>query len=125
MEKYFLIAIGGALGSMARYWMGSTIANRMGAKIPYGTFLINMLACAVIGFSITLLTRRAGWNPAWRFLLPVGFIGAFSTFSTYEWETYSNMRNGAFVLAIAYAIGSLVLGFVAVWGGSAIAEMIS
>jgi len=125
LEKYLYIAVGGALGSMARFWMGSTIANRVGTKIPYGTFLINMLACFVIGFSITFLTRRAGLNPAWRFLLPVGFVGAFSTFSTYEWETFSNIRNGAFVLAIAYAIGSLVLGFVAVWGGSAIAEFVS
>lgn len=125
MEKYLLIAIGGALGSMARYWMGSTVANRVGTKIPYGTFLINMLACAVIGFSITFLTRRAGWNPAWRFFVPVGFIGAFSTFSTYEWETFSNIRNGAVVLAIAYALGSLVLGFAAVWCGAALAEFVT
>jgi CrcB protein len=125
LQKYFLIAFGGALGSMARYWVGSTIANRVGTKFPYGTFVINITACVIIGFSLTFLAKRAGLNPAWRFLVPVGFIGAYSTFSTYEWETLSTMRTGAFFLAALYAISSLILGLAAVWGGSAIAEMIS
>jgi CrcB protein len=110
---------------MARYWVGSTIANRMGTKFPYGTFVINITACVIIGFSLTFLAKRAGLNPAWRFLVPVGFIGAYSTFSTYEWETLSTIRTGAFSLAAIYAVSSLILGLAAVWGGSAIAEFIS
>ncbi len=125
MQKYFLIAFGGALGSMARYWVGSTIANRMGTKFPYGTFVINITACVIIGFSLTFLAKRAGLNPAWRFLVPVGFIGAYSTFSTYEWETLSTIRTGAFSLAAIYAVSSLILGLAAVWGGSVLAEFIS
>lgn len=124
MQKYFLIALGGALGSMARYWVGSTVGNRMGTKFPYGTFVINITACAIIGFSLTLLAKRADLNPAWRFLIPVGFIGAYSTFSTYEWETLSTIRAGAFFLAALYAVSSLVLGLVAVWCGSVVAEII-
>lgn len=124
MQKYFLIAFGGALGSMARYWVGSTIANRMGTKFPYGTFVINITACVVIGFSLTFLAKRADLNPGWRFLVPVGFIGAYSTFSTYEWETLSTIRTGAFLLAGLYAVSSLILGLAAVWGGSVIAEII-
>ena len=124
MQKYLLIAFGGALGSIARYWVGSTIAGRMGTKFPYGTFVINMTACVLIGFSLTLLARRADMNPAWRLLIPVGFIGAYSTFSTYEWETLSTIRSGAFLLAALYAVGSLILGLVAVWGGSLIAEIL-
>lgn len=124
MQKYFLIAFGGALGSMARYWLGSTIAGRMGTKFPYGTFAINMTACVLIGFSLTLLARRADLNPAWRFLMPVGFIGAYSTFSTYEWETLSTIRSGGFLLASLYAVSSLVFGLAAVWGGSLIAEIL-
>jgi CrcB protein len=124
LQKYFLIAFGGALGSVARYWVGSTIANRMGMKFPYGTFVINITACAIIGFTLTFLGRRADLNPAWRFLVPVGFIGAYSTFSTYEWETLSTLRSGAFFLAALYAIGSLIVGLAAVWGGSLLAEMI-
>ena len=122
MQKYFLIAVGGALGSMARYWVGSMVASRMGTKFPYGTFVINITACVIIGFSLTLLARRADINPAWRFLVPVGFIGAYSTFSTYEWETLSTLRSGAFFLASLYAVSSLILGLAAVWGGSMLAE---
>jgi CrcB protein len=124
LQKYFLIALGGALGSMARYWVGSTIGNWMGTKFPYGTFVINITACVIIGFSLTFLARRADLSPAWRFLVPVGFIGAYSTFSTYEWETLSTIRNGAFLLAAIYAVISFILGLAAVWGGSAIAELI-
>lgn len=124
MQKYLLIAAGGALGSIARYWVGSTIAGRMGTRFPYGTFVINLTACVVIGFSLTYLGKRAGLSPAWRYLIPVGFIGAYSTFSTYEWETLSTLRSGAFLLAALYAGGSLILGLIAVWAGSALGEMI-
>jgi len=125
LQKYLLIALGGALGSVARYWVGSTIANRMGSKFPYGTFVINMTACVIIGFSLTFMARREELNPAWRFLVPVGFIGAYSTFSAYEWETLSTVRSGAYLLAAVYAIGSLIFGLAAVWGGSVLAEIVS
>jgi len=122
VQKYLLIAAGGALGSVARYWVGSTIAGRAGIKFPYGTLVVNITACIVIGFALTYLGKRADLNPAWRFLIAVGFIGAYSTFSTYEWETLSTLRSGAFALAALYAGGSLVLGLIAVWGGSLLAE---
>ena len=122
MQKYLFIALGGALGSIARYWVGSSIANRMGTKFPYGTMIVNLTACLILGFTLTYLGRRADLNPAWRFLIPVGFIGAYSTFSTYEWETLSTMRSGAFVLAALYAGGSFILGLIAVWVGSMAGE---
>ena len=125
MQKYLLIAVGGALGSIARYWVGSTIAGRMGTRFPYGTFVINLTACIIIGFSLTYLGKRAGLSPAWRFLIPIGFIGAYSTFSTYEWETLSTLRAGAFAMAGLYAVGSLILGLVATWLGAVLAEAIS
>lgn len=125
MQKYLLIAAGGALGSVARYWVGSTIGGRMGTRFPFGTFVINITACIVIGFSLTYLGKRAGMDPAWRFLIAVGFIGAYSTFSTYEWETLSTLRSGAFLLAALYAVGSLILGLAATWAGALMAESIS
>jgi CrcB protein len=97
----------------------------MGTRFPYGTFVINLTACVIIGFSLTYLGKRAGLNPAWRYFLPIGFIGAYSTFSTYEWETLSTLRSGAFALAALYAIGSLILGLAAVWCGTVLAEAIS
>jgi fluoride exporter len=124
LQKYLLIAAGGALGSMARYWVGATVGSRMGTRFPYGTFVINLTACLIIGFSLTYLGRRLELNPAWRYLIPVGFIGAYSTFSTYEWETLSTLRSGAFALAALYALGSLVLGLVATWLGVVLADAI-
>jgi fluoride exporter len=123
LQKYFYIALGGALGSIARYWVGSTISGRLGARFPYGTFVINMTACVLIGFVLTFLGRRVELSVAWRYLVPVGFIGAYSTFSTFEWETFSSMRSGAFALTALYAVGSLVLGLAAVWGGSLLADL--
>ena len=124
MQKYLLIAAGGALGSIARYWVGSAIASRLGTRFPYGTFVINITACAIIGFSPTYLGRRVELNPAWRFLIPIGFVGAYSTFSTYEWETLSTLRAGAFAMAALYAIGSLVLGLAATWCGALLADVL-
>ncbi len=124
MQKYLLIALGGAAGSIARYWVGSTVSGRIGTKFPYGTFVINITACIIIGFALTFLSKRADLSPAWRYLVPIGFIGAYSTFSTYEWETLSTMRSGAFFLAALYAIGSLLLGLVAVWGGAVLADLL-
>jgi CrcB protein len=125
LQKYLLIAIGGALGSIARYWVGSTIAGRLGIRFPYGTLIVNITACIIIGFSLTYMSRRADLNPAMRYLIPIGFIGAYSTFSTYVWETLSSIRAGAFFIAALYAGGSLILGLIAVWGGSWLAEAIS
>ena len=125
MLKYLLIATGGALGSIARYWVGSMVGGRMGTRFPYGTLVINITACVIIGFSLTYFSRRVELSPAWRYLIPVGFVGAYSTFSTYEWETLSTMRSGAFALAALYAVGSLVLGLAGVWLGSALAEAVA
>ena len=125
MQKYFFIALGGSLGSLARYWVGSTVADPMGTRFPFGTFVINITACIIIGFSLAFLARRTELNPAWRFLVPVGFIGAYSTFSTFEWETYSNLQAGAFLIAGLYVILSLLLGLVGVWFGVLIARAIS
>lgn len=124
MQKYLLIAIGGALGSIARYWVGAAIGGRMGTRFPYGTFVINLTACVIIGFSLTYLGRRVELSPAWRYLIPIGFVGAYSTFSTYEWETLSSLRSGAFALAALYAGGSLVLGLASTWLGAVLAELI-
>lgn len=124
LEKYLFIAVGGALGSIARYWVGSAVSSRLGTKFPYGTFVINMTACVIIGFAVTYLGKRTELNSAWRYLIPVGFVGAYSTFSTYEWETLSTFRSGAFVLAALYAVGSLFLGLVATWGGSVLADVL-
>jgi CrcB protein len=123
LQKYFLIAIGGALGSLARYVVGSTIVNRMGNRFPYGTFVINLTACVIIGFSLTLLNRRTGLEPAWRYLIPIGFVGAYSTFSTFEWEIFTSLQTSAFLIAALYVSLSVLLGLLAVWLGALLARI--
>jgi fluoride exporter len=125
LQKYLLIALGGALGSMARYWIGAAVTNRLGARFPYGTAMINLTACLVIGFSVTYLARRTGLSVAWRYLVPIGFVGAYSTFSTYEWETLGLIRAGSFPAAAMYSLGSLVLGLAATWCGMIAGEWMS
>jgi fluoride exporter len=125
LQKYFWIAVGGSLGSIARYWVGSTVASRMGTRFPYGTFVINITACLIIGFAMAFLARRTEFNAAWRFLIPVGFVGAYSTFSTFEWETYSSLQMGDLLIAGLYVFLSLVVGFAGVWCGVMLAKVIS
>lgn len=122
MQRYLLIAIGGALGSMLRYFIGAQAAQRFGARFPVGTLFINISACFIIGFSIEFLNRHADINPAWRFLVPIGFIGAYSTFSTFEWETWMDFTHGAFWIGLAYVAVSLIAGLIAVAAGAAIAR---
>ncbi|MBV8114103.1 MAG: fluoride efflux transporter CrcB [Silvibacterium sp.] len=125
MQKYLYVALGGALGSLARFWIGSAIGGRMGTRFPYGTFVINISACIIIGFVLTLMGSRTGVNQAWRFLIAIGFVGAYSTFSTFEWEIFSTIKAGAFLTGSSYMVLSLVLGLAGVWGGALIARAIS
>jgi fluoride exporter len=125
LQKYLWIAIGGSLGSLARYGVGTYVAGRMGTKFPYGTFVINITACVIIGFSVAFLGRRTDMNTAWRFLVPVGFVGAYSTFSTFEWEIFSGLQTGAFFIAALYVALSLFLGLLGVWCGVLLARVFS
>ena len=124
MQKYFLIALGGSLGAIARYGVGAAIVDRMGTKFPYGTFVINITACLVLGFSLVFLGRRTELSPAWQFLIPVGFLGAYSTFSAFEWETFATLQTGAFFLAALYVALSFFLGLLAIWCGVLLARAV-
>jgi len=123
LQKYVFIAIGGALGSLTRYLVGASVTNRMGTRFPYGTFVINLSACLIIGFSLTLMSRRTGIHPAWRFLIPIGFVGAYSTFSTFEWETFVTLQTGAYLIAVLYVSLSWFFGLLAVWLGVLLARL--
>jgi fluoride exporter len=125
LQRYLFIMIGGALGSAARFWVGTSVASRMGTRFPFGTLVINITACFVIGLSLEFLNHRADLSPSWRFLVPIGFVGAYSTFSTFEWETFSNLSHGTFWIAILYVTVSLVSGLIAVALGVALAKALS
>ena len=117
MLKYMMVGIGGFMGAIARFWIEGYVTNKMGAKFPYGTFVINCTGSFIIGLIITLLAERTHWNPNWRYLVPIGFVGAYTTFSTFEFETLRAVQDGQIVVAILNVVLSVTLGFLAVWLG--------
>lgn len=124
MWKYLLISIGGALGSVARFWVTSFCAEKLGSGFPYGTLVVNLAACVTIGFLIATTKGKGGKTSAWRFLIAVGFIGAFSTFSTFEWETYTLIQGGTYFYSALYVGCSLIVGLLAVGAGTVFAQQI-
>jgi CrcB protein len=117
MTKYWMVGLGGFLGSIARFWVGSYLTQRMGARFPYGTFIINVSGSFLIGLIVTLLAERANWSPNLLYLIPIGFIGAYTTFSTFELEAFRSVRSGDVLLALLYVILSVTVGYMAVWLG--------
>jgi fluoride exporter len=115
--KYVIVGIGGCIGSIARFWVGSYIGATMGTRFPYGTFVINISGSFLIGLSVTLLTAKANLSPNWRYFIPVGLIGGYTTFSTFEFETLRSVQEGLFVNASLNVVLSVLLGFIAVWAG--------
>jgi CrcB protein len=117
MIKYLVVGMGGFLGSILRFWVGGYISDRMGMRFPYGTFIINCTGSFLVGLVITLLTEKGHWNPNWRYLIPIGFIGGFTTFSTFEYETFRNFQDGEILVAGLNVVASVVIGFLSVWLG--------
>jgi CrcB protein len=116
--KYVWIALGGALGSIARYAVSLWMFERMGTRFPYGTFVINMTGCFIIGMANTILDDHLALSPAWRLAIPIGFVGAYTTFSTFEYETLRAAQHGNASIALLYVGMSVVIGFACVWCGT-------
>lgn len=117
MMKYLWVGLGGALGSMARYAAGVWIYERMGTRFPYGTFVINISGCFIIGVVLTVLDSHLSLPHEWRLAVPIGFVGAYTTFSTFEYETLRAFQNGQAATAVLYVGLSVLIGFAAVWVG--------
>ena len=119
VDKYLLVLFGGGVGALVRYIVGTAIAERVGTRFPSaGTMVINVTGSFLIGFLMAILTRRLA-HPNWRLVLAVGFLGGYTTFSSFEYETLQAVESGAMWMGLLNVVGSVVLGYLAVWIGSA------
>jgi len=118
--KYLLVMLGGGVVSLARYLAGTFITTRFASLFPLGTMIINITGSFLIGLLMTLLTERLP-HPNWRLLLVVGFLGGYTTFSSFEWETLSAVRGGGLWIGLINVVGSVALGYAAVWLGATLA----
>ncbi len=111
-----LIMLGGALGSYLRYGVGKWIGSQPWSQgFPWGTIVINVSGSFILGMvAVLVLERLSPEYEGWYLLLGTGFCGGFTTFSTFEWETYKLVRDGSWALALGNVVGSVVAGFLGV-----------
>jgi CrcB protein len=123
MLSYILVGIGGALGSVARFWFSGFVARHFGETFPWGTLLVNLSGSFVIGLFFTLTEPEGSWlvAPSWRQFFMVGICGGYTTFSSFSLQTLNLARDGEWFYAGANAVLSLVLCLVAVWLGHLLA----
>ncbi len=124
MQDYLIIGIGGFLGAVTRYAVAIWIGQRWGRGFPLGTFAINVSGSFLIGLLMTLFTERFMVNPQWRLFLVIGFLGAYTTFSTFEFETGALLKDGEWMLAGMNVVFSVAAGFVALKIGDIIAKTV-
>lgn len=111
----FWVGMGGFLGANARYFIGRWAAGRYGIAFPYGTFLINISGSFLLGVVMTLVSLKLiPFGDHLRLTLAIGFIGAYTTFSTYEYESHALLQDGSWLLASLNLFGSLAAGLLAV-----------
>ena len=114
------VALGGALGALARYGISGWVYDRMGEAFPWGTLVVNLLGCLLLGLVIRWLQVSAV-SPVMRPFLTIGLLGAFTTFSTFSYETVALLQEGQWLRAAVYVGGSVALGLVAMMAGMALA----
>ena len=117
MRSLWLVAIGGALGAVARATVSTTIQARWPSTLPWGTIVVNVVGCLALGLLAGALDARPHLNPAWRTFGAVGVLGAFTTFSTFENETLALLQRGELPAALVNVGVSVALGLLAVWTG--------
>jgi len=111
------IAVAGAFGALARYGLDGWISRRAPTSFPWGTFAINVTGSFLLGLAFVLMTERFRPDPWLRSAVTIGFLGAYTTFSTFSLETYRLVEDGAYGLALANVVGSVAAGLTAVYAG--------
>ncbi len=117
------IAAGGAAGAVMRYLVSNGVYNWLGRGFPWGTLTVNGVGSLLMGLLFVLLTERLALGPQWRAFLLIGFLGAFTTFSTFSVETLHLIEGGELWKALLNMVGSVVLCVAAAWLGVVVGRM--
>jgi CrcB protein len=120
-----LIGAGGAAGAIVRYLVDQAIASQLAARFPWGTFAVNLSGSFLVGLLFALVASRPAWADTVRPGLMIGFLGAYTTFSTLTLDSWRLVEEGSYVLAAGNLIGSIVLGLVAVMAGLALGRALA
>jgi len=112
-----LIAIGGALGSVARYLFSTSVLRMTGSLFPLGTFAVNVVGCVIFGMIAGAAEQRVPLSPELRALLLIGVLGGFTTFSAFAFESFGLLRDGQFAAAAINLAGQVIAGMVGLWAG--------
>jgi len=123
LNRFILIAIGAALGANARYLVGLWAGNRLGAEFPYGTLIVNVSGSFLLGFLLTLATERLQVSPEARLLFAVGFLGSYTTFSSFAVESMNLGRDGGLWLSLLNIFGNNLIGLMCAVLGAYLARL--
>ena len=124
IQNGIIVGIGGFVGAIVRYALAVWIGQAWGRAFPLGTFIINVSGSFLIGLLMTLFTERYSFDPAWRLLFVVGLLGAYTTFSTFEYETGKLINDSEWLFAAMNVVLSVTAGFVALKFGEVLAKII-
>lgn len=121
---YVYIVAGAALGAPARFFVQGKVQEWAGPGFPWGTLIVNLSGCLAIGFLATLAFERELFSREARTFLMVGFLGSYTTFSAFGWETFELTRELDVLKALANVLSSVFFGLIAVWAGSVLARLV-
>ena len=110
---YLAVACGGAIGAMSRYWVYNAFLNASESKFPWATLTVNIAGSFLIGIAFVLITERSEVGPEMRGLVTVGFLGAFTTFSTFSMDTIGLLEQGQIASAMTYVLSSVLVCIIA------------
>jgi len=121
---YLAVALGGALGALARYWMYNAWIKLAENAFPYITLLVNVIGSLLIGIAFVLLVERNLIGLEWRNVITVGFLGAFTTFSTFSLDALGLLEQGQISLALVYILSSVIICLLAAWLGISVTRLL-
>lgn len=124
MLAIILVAIGGSIGSVLRYLIAKWAAEKIDFTLPYGTFIVNIVGCFIIGFFMTIVTERVVVSPYWRLFVTVGFVGGLTTFSSFSYESIQLLLQSNFFQGFCNIGGNVIIGLFATWLGISAARLI-